>query len=82
MDQQGNWPVVGIKVKQSIFSVNFQKVSHIVIIRQSGTQTYQSDMSLSSFLSSEQPGNDWLDDPASVVVKEMHLIQYDQVNIF
>jgi hypothetical protein len=37
MNEQGDWPVVGIKIEEPIFAVYFQEVSDIVVIGKSGT---------------------------------------------
>lgn len=74
--------IVSIEVKQSLVSVNLQKISNIVIIRQGSTQTHESDVLLCSFLGSEQSGNDWFNDPTSFVIQQVDLIQNDQMNVF
>lgn len=82
MDQQRDWTVISIKVKEPTCSINFKEIGHIIIIGKSGTKTYQSDVSLGSFLGSEQSGNNRLDDPTSLVVEKMDLIKDNKMDIF
>jgi hypothetical protein len=81
MNEQGNGPVVGIKVEESIFAVNFQEVSDIVVIGKSCTETNKPDVFLGSFFGSEESGNDGFDNPASLIVEKMDLVENDQVYV-